>query len=132
MLGPRQEQYREPHKKIMKSDKYRALIILSSVSILVGTLIIISPSTILSPPEKIVAALLVVVITFWVTGIIPEYLTALLFFVVAMLFSIAPAKIVFSGFHSPAFWLVFSGLVIGIGINGTGLGIRVAGKVALR
>lgn len=78
------------------------------------------------------AALLVVVITFWVTGIIPEYLTALLLFVVATLFSIAPAKIVFSGFYSPAFWLVFSGLVIGVGINGTGLGIRVAGKVAVR
>jgi anion transporter len=115
----------------MKSDKSKTLIILSSVSIIIGIIIILSPSAILSSSERIMAALVVVVITFWVTGIIPEYLTALLLFVVAMLFSIAAAKITFSGFYSPAFWLVFSGFVIGIGINGTGLGKRVAGKVAV-
>ena len=115
----------------MISGKSKILIILSSVSIIIGAIIILSPSTILSSSERTVAALVVVVITFWVTGIIPEYLTALLFFVLAMLFSIAPAKIAFSGFHSPAFWLVFAGLVIGVGINGTGLGKRVARKVAV-
>jgi di/tricarboxylate transporter len=115
----------------MISGKFKTRIILSSISIIIGTLIILSPFTMLSSAERTVAVLVVTVITFWVAGIIPEYLTALLFFVVAMLFSIAPAKIVFSGFHSTAFWLVFAGLVIGIGINGTGLGKRVARKVAV-
>ena len=77
------------------------------------------------------AGLVVVVITFWVTGVVPEHITAIILFAVAMLSSIAPANIVFSGFYSAAFWLVFSGLVIGVGINGTGLGKRIAGKVAL-
>jgi len=71
-----------------------------------------------------------VTIAFWVTGVISEHLTAILFFIVTMLFSIAPAQVVFSGFSSSAFWLIFSGLVIGIAVNGTGLGNRIAAKVS--
>ena len=103
----------------MKAGKLKTLI--SLISIIIGAMIVISPPMILSSSEGVVAALVIIVITFWVTGVIPEHLTAILLFTVAMLFSIAPAKIVFSGFHSAAFWLVFAGLVIGIGINGTGL-----------
>jgi di/tricarboxylate transporter len=103
---------------------------ISLLSIIVGIILIISPPAILSFSESVVAALVIIVITFWVTGIIPEYLTAILLFVVVMLFSIVPANIIFSGFTSAAFWLVFAGLVIGVGINGTGFGERVAGKVA--
>ena len=75
--------------------------------------------------------LVVLVIALWATGVVSGHLTAILFFTVAMLFSIAPADIVFSGFYSGAFWLVFAGLVIGIGINSTGLGTRIAEKAAL-
>jgi di/tricarboxylate transporter len=112
----------------MKAGKLKAII--SLISIIIGVMIVISPPKILSSSEGVVAALVIIAITFWVTGIIPEHLTAILLFTVAMLFSVAPAKIVFSGFHSAAFWLVFAGLVVGIGINGTGLGKRVAEKVA--
>jgi di/tricarboxylate transporter len=103
---------------------------ISLLSIIVGVILIISPPAILSFSESVVAALVIIVITFWVTGVIPEYLTAILLFVVVMLFSIVPANIIFSGFTSAAFWLVFAGLVIGVGINATGFGERVAGKVA--
>jgi di/tricarboxylate transporter len=82
-------------------------------------------------PESITAGVVVLAIALWATGAIPGHLTAILFFTVAMLFSIAPANIVFSGFFSGAFWLVFSGLIIGLGINSTGLGKRIAEKVAL-
>lgn len=115
----------------MRSVLGKPKIIISLLSIIIGTVFNVLPSTILSSSESVVAALVLIAITFWATGVIPEHLTAILLFVAAMLLSIAPANIVFLGFSSAAFWLVFAGLVIGIGINGTGLGNRVAGKVAM-
>lgn len=72
------------------------------------------------------AALALVAIVFWATAIIPEHITALLFFLLAMLLSVAAPNVVFSGFTSAAVWLVFGGLVSGIAISSTGLGSRVA------
>lgn len=73
-----------------------------------------------------VAALIAVTVGLWATGKLPEYLTALLFFAVAMVLAVAPASVIFSGFASAAFWLVVSGYVIGIAIGKTGLAARVA------
>lgn len=69
---------------------------------------------------------ILVTITLWATSALPEYLTALLFFAVAMVAKIAPAEVIFSGFASSAFWLVFSGFVLGIAIRKTGLADRAA------
>ena len=66
------------------------------------------------------------------TGALPEHVTALLFFLTAMLFAVAPAEVVFAGFHSTALWMVFGGLVIGIGVRRTGLAERLAGAMARR
>jgi len=73
-----------------------------------------------------VAALIAVTVVLWATGKLPEYLTALLFFAVAMVLAVAPASVIFSGFASAAFWLVVSGYVIGIAIAKTGLAARAA------
>jgi len=75
-----------------------------------------------------IAAALLTALTvgLWATGALPEYLTALIFFALAMMFGIAPAATVFSGFASSAFWLVLSGFVLGIAIRKTGLADRVA------
>jgi len=70
-------------------------------------------------------------IGFWATGVIPEYLTSLAFFSLAMLFSVSPGHVVFSGFTSSVVWLVFGGLVLGVAIKQTGLGERIAGRLAL-
>lgn len=102
----------------------KLLTTIASIAIAI-TMVLLNPGT-----HSITSGLVIVVITLWVTGIIAEYLTAFLMFAIAMLFSIAPASVVFSGFHSAAFWLVFSGLVIGVGINSTGLGKRIAGRIA--
>jgi di/tricarboxylate transporter len=85
----------------------------------------------LSPEESKAAALAIIAISFWATGIIAQHLTALLFFLLAMLFSVAPANVIFSGFASTALWLIFGGLVLGIAINSTGLGRMVAAKAAV-
>jgi anion transporter len=72
------------------------------------------------------SALLLFAIGFWATGIIPEYLTALIFLLIAVISKLAPASVVFSGFYSAALWLVFGGLVIAVGVEHTGLGRRMA------
>jgi anion transporter len=88
-----------------------------------------------SPDVSTVAAkaaiLALVTIVFWVTAVIPEHVTALLFFLLAMLFSIAGPDVIFAGFSSAAIWLIFGGLVIGVAILSTGLGHRVARYAAV-
>lgn len=57
----------------------------------------------------------------YATRAIPEHITALAYFLIAMLLAVAPAGIVFAGFESAAFWLVFTGLILGIGVRRSGL-----------
>ena len=83
-----------------------------------------------SPEASRSLALIFLTIGLWATAAIPEHLTALLFFALAMLFAVAPASITFAGFHSGATWLIFGGLVIGVAIHGTGLGAKVANRLA--
>ena len=79
--------------------------------------------------EKIVRAGALVVFTlgFWATAVLPEYMTALIFFLIAAVSELASPSIIFSGFHSGAFWLVLGGLIIGLAVKDTGLGDRLAG-----
>ena len=80
----------------------------------------------LAPEAMEAGALLVLAVGLWASGIVPLHLTALLFFLLAMLLGVAPASVVFSGFGSAAVWLVFGGLVIGVAVERTGLGERLA------
>ena len=72
------------------------------------------------------AVLVLLVVGALATGVIPEQITILIFFLLAMLFVVAAPQIVFSGFMSGAFWLVFGGLMIGTAVEITGLGNRIA------
>lgn len=85
-----------------------------------------------SDPLFLPGMIVLVTIILWATSALPEYLTALLFFAAAMVAKIAPAGIIFSGFASSAFWLVFSGFVLGIAIRKTGLADRVARALSAR
>ena len=78
------------------------------------------------------AALTIFAIGLYATRIIPEFLTAFAYFLAAMLFAVAPASVVFSGFQSTAFWLVFSGLIIGVGVRRTGLADHLAQEITGR
>ena len=60
------------------------------------------------------------------TGLLSEYITALLFFTLAILLAIAQPSVIFSGFSSSTLWLVFGGLILAESVNSTGLGKRVA------
>lgn len=85
-----------------------------------------------SPQLMRAGALAVFAIGFWATGALPEHITALAFFFLAMLFGVTPPWVAFSGFHSTAFWLIFGGLVIGVAIRRSGLGERLARALAAR
>ena len=73
-----------------------------------------------------------VTIVLWATSLLPEFITALLFFAAAMTAKIAPPDVIFGGFASSAFWLVFSGFVLGIAIRKTGLADRAARALSSR
>lgn len=77
-------------------------------------------------------ALVVLCIGLWATGAVAEHLVAMVLFFLAMVFAIAPPAIVFSGFASGAFWLVFGGLIIGAAVDVTGLGKRLARAITAR
>lgn len=76
-----------------------------------------------------ILGLVVLTIGLWATGALPEHVTALLFFALTMLFGLAPAEITFTGFESAALWLILGGLILGVAIEGTGLGRRLANRL---
>lgn len=78
------------------------------------------------------AALAILAIGLWSTRVLPEHVTAIGFFLIAALVSEAPSGVIFLGFSSPAFWLTFGGMVIGVAIGNTGLGNRVARAISVR
>ncbi|MBH68206.1 MAG: sodium:sulfate symporter [Rhodospirillaceae bacterium] len=78
---------------------------------------------------SIVAGVVIVTVGLLATAAIPEQLTILIFFLVAMVFTVSTPEIVFSGFNSSAFWLVFGGLIIGAAVESTGLGRRIAKSI---
>ena len=79
-----------------------------------------------------IGALALATVVLFATGVLPEFISAILFFAVAMLFALAPADVVFAGFKSAGFWMVFGGLVIGAGVRSTGLAERLAHYVRRR
>lgn len=96
-----------------------------------AAILLLLPAEVLPVPGT-ATALAVFAIGLWATGVLPEYLSALMFFTLAMLLKAAPAHVVFSGFQSTALWLIFGGLVIGVAIQRTGLGERIASRLAVR
>jgi anion transporter len=75
------------------------------------------------------AALVLFTVGLWAAGALPEHVTGFLFFTIAMIFAVAPAHVVFSGFASATLWLVLGGLIMAEAVNRTGLARRLAGAV---
>jgi di/tricarboxylate transporter len=80
-----------------------------------------------APPALIWAGALVLsTVCCWAVGALPEPTATLLFFLAAVVFHIAPPTVVFSGFTSTAWWLMFGGAVTGVALRNTGLALRLA------
>lgn len=77
-------------------------------------------------------ALVVLAIGFWALAVLPEPLTGLLFLLGAVTIAGIDADIVFSGFTSSAFWLIFAGTILSACATRTGLSQWLAGRVLAR
>ncbi len=78
------------------------------------------------------AAIIILAIGLWSTSVVPLYVGALVFLFAAMVAGIAPADVVFSGFHAGAMWLVFGGLVIGLAVRQVGVDKRLVNAILTR
>ncbi|MDO6683298.1 MULTISPECIES: SLC13 family permease [unclassified Oceanobacter] len=107
---------------LLKHPKYLFLLVMAGLA----TFVLLSPLDSLDSTQNQTLALVLLIIPLWSTSVIPEFLTALIFFLVVILCDLATPIDVFSGFASTALWLIFAGTVIGMGIKNTGLGDRLA------
>jgi di/tricarboxylate transporter len=83
----------------------------------------------LTGPEALllrVAAISALSVALFATRLLPEVVTALGTFLAFIALSAAPPAVIFSGFTSSGFWLLFAGLIIGTAITATGLGMQLA------
>jgi len=72
------------------------------------------------------AILVVFAMSAWAFELFPEPSVTLLFFLLAMLFHVAKPGVVFAGFQSTAWWLIFGGSITAAAVHTTGLGQRLA------
>ena len=80
------------------------------------------------PATPIVQAAIIIgfAILSWALGLFAEPVTSLVFFLLIVLFHVAKPEVVFSGFASAAWWLVFGGSITAVAVQTTGLGARLA------
>ena len=102
-------------------------LIIASISLTTCIFLLCLPTPEGWPPQALNAlGLVFLAVGLWSTEILPLHLTSFIIFFLALIFSIAPPSIIFSGFHSGAVWLVFAGIVIGIAVEKTGIGANIA------
>ncbi len=68
-------------------------------------------------------------LTLFATRAVPEIVTAFGIFLSALALGIVPQEAVFSGFMSSGFWLLVSGIILGVAISATGLAARVSERL---
>ncbi|EWG10291.1 SLC13 family permease [Cytobacillus firmus] len=79
-----------------------------------------------SVSAKIMLALLVLSVFYWTFEPLPLGVTAVLLLVLMLLFKIVNMDIIFSGFSSPAIFLIIGGMMLARGVNDTPLAKRLA------
>jgi di/tricarboxylate transporter len=83
------------------------------------------------PGHRVIAAAILIgfAIASWAFGWFAEPVTTLLFLLLAVVFAVATPAVIFSGFASSAWWLVFGGAITAVAVQTTGLGQRLAGLI---
>lgn len=84
----------------------------------------------LPAPMALVACLAVAAMAAWATNLVPPHWPALAVFTLAATLIPGSAPVVFSGFQSSTYWLLFAGFVLGSAIRHVGLGARIAQPLA--
>lgn len=67
--------------------------------------------------DLLLVTLLISTIIYWASALIPDYQASLIFLFTCLAFSLSPKELIFSGFSSSAFWLVFAGMLIASAIK---------------
>lgn len=102
----------------------------NTAQIVVGIAAVVLAAVLLATgPEAVlvrVAAISALSVSLFATRLLPEVVTALGTFLAFIAISAAPIDVIFSGFTSSGFWLLFAGLIIGTAITATGLGMQLA------
>lgn len=109
--------------------RWLIIVVISLVAVVVALL---PPPPQADPQMMLAAALALFTIGLWATAVIPEHLTALALFLLAIVLSVAPPEVVFSGFHSSAIWLIFGGFVLGAAADKNGVGQWIAAHIIRR
>ncbi len=65
-------------------------------------------------------------LTLFATRAVPEIVTAFGIFLTALALGVIPREVIFSGFMSSGFWLLVSGIILGVAITATGLAARIS------
>jgi di/tricarboxylate transporter len=85
------------------------------------------PGFVAAPTVLVRSGILVVAtILAWATGIIAESVASLLFFLLAAVSTISKPAVIFSGFATQAWWLVFGGAITTVAVERTALAGRLA------
>ena len=114
----------------MDKRTHRIPVVIAWLGIAAGAAVFFLPAPDGVPPAMLRAAGVVIgAISLWATAALPEYFTALIFFLLAVTLTEAAPATVFSGFHSAAGWMVFGGLVVGAAVQETGFGKVLAGRL---
>jgi di/tricarboxylate transporter len=95
-------------------------------------LLVIPPFADLGVGPTRALGLVLIAVGFWGTDTLPPHVASLLFFLLAVVLGVSAPAVVFSGFHAGAVWLIFGGMVLGLAIQRTGLGARMAEAVLRR
>ena len=86
----------------------------------------------IAPKVLPAAAVVLLAVALWSTAVVSSALGSIIFLFAAVVLSVAPASIVFSGFYAGATWLVFGGLVVGLGVRRSGLDVRLINTLLKR
>ncbi|MBY6089619.1 SLC13 family permease [Pseudooceanicola sp. 502str34] len=108
---------------------YGKHILFGLIALLAAVVAVTAPGG-LTPDQAQILAIVLMTLGLWATGLLPAYLTSLMFFTALLLFGLVDKSVVFSGFTSTAMWLVVSGFVIGAAIGQSGLGQKIGAHVA--
>lgn len=98
---------------------------MSALATIVAGVLLAAPLWTDDPGVLPAAGVILFAIVNWATGVLPQHITALLLFLTAVVLGIAPADVVFSGFHASATWLVFGGFIISVAAQQSGLAARI-------
>jgi di/tricarboxylate transporter len=97
-----------------------------AIAVIIAAVLALTPAPAGADPMLMrAAAVTALAVGLYATGLLPEYLTSILYMFLAVLLALAPPAVAFSGFHSSAVWLVFGGLILGLGVQQSGLAARV-------